>query len=147
MGIGGVSGCVTNLPISSINCCASRSTSRQQSAHVRLAIAPIPLAGPAETPKLFLDFDAKSVDELIGRLTILCTILCARKLASTTEARGDAAVGLQAAELLEVDYRSKTFSCSVCGQRRIAFASNCPTSEHGISVALSSAADLRSPAV
>ena len=39
--------------------------------NVRFAIPPIPLAGLPEPLKLFLDFDAKSVDELIERLTVL----------------------------------------------------------------------------
>jgi hypothetical protein len=36
---------------------------------VRLAIPPVNLAGLAEPLKLFLDFDAGAVDELIDRLS------------------------------------------------------------------------------
>ena len=39
--------------------------------NVRLAIPPVNLAGLAEPLKLFLDFDAGAVDQVIDRLTIL----------------------------------------------------------------------------
>jgi hypothetical protein len=38
---------------------------------VRLAIPPAKLAGLAEPLKLFLDFDAGAVDQVMDRLTIL----------------------------------------------------------------------------
>jgi hypothetical protein len=39
--------------------------------NVRFAIPPIPLVGIGEPLKLFLDFDAESVDAIIMRLTVL----------------------------------------------------------------------------